>query len=192
VCVNIYIGNSIAQSNEYNSAEQIATKKISVHDESIVCSIQYNEFRNLSASWSFNTSYADYSRGLFLVDYAMHADSFQEFVRKYPNLTVTTSGKAVSDDTFGDVGKDKFGKLTYSTSLFAADKDVYYEELVKASASKLFSFDVGVNIGIGFMSRGNSTLRLAPYIDGYIVSHGAYERTLEFGLAVTEVTFNPK
>ncbi|KAK0090085.1 hypothetical protein PV325_003262 [Microctonus aethiopoides] len=126
----------------------------------------------------------------FVLDYKEYADTFEEFRKKYPTFTLDTHGVAISESTFGDVAKYKFGQLTYPTSYFIADEDGYYNEIVDEFDAKFLAFEVSVEIKIGFSSKG-SVLFLHPYMTGQLESHGFSERALRIGLHIYTITFNP-
>ncbi|KAK0159631.1 hypothetical protein PV327_010725 [Microctonus hyperodae] len=116
----------------------------------IVCIVDYDNFVQLSGSWGYEKDYTDNSSVYSLFDYTDHANSFTEFINKYPTVTISTSGKAISESTFGDVGRNKFGKLNYPTTNFAVKDHVHHVDIVNSYLSKLLTYYIRVNIGIGF------------------------------------------
>lgn len=155
----------------------------------ITYKLNYYQFWTLSANWSSTERHSDYSMSYPVVKYTDYALSLDEFIEKYPTFTAETTGKAVSESTFGDVGKGHFGTLLFETILFK-NSNYYYKHIVTAHKNA-FSYDVGVEIGLGCKNDGK-ILYLRPFINGWINSVGAYTRTLEFGLGVTKITFYPK
>ncbi len=159
-------------------------------NEPIAYNVNYYKYWNMWANWSTVVGHSDYSSSYLVVDYINYAETFDKFVEKYPNFTLETNGKAVSESTFGDVGKEKFGTLYFDTITFN-NNDIKYINLVDDGDSKYFSYNIIVKIGLGFKKIG-SKLYLYPFIDGYLRSIGTYTRYLEFGLTVNTITFNPK
>ncbi|KAK0179396.1 hypothetical protein PV327_005153 [Microctonus hyperodae] len=158
----------------------------------IVRTIDFHRNRELSASWGGTASEFCPCPKIFVLNYKEYADTFEEFMQNYPNFTLNTYGEVISDSTFGDVGKNKFGKLSYVTDYFIADDTGYYTEIVLANAWKSFAYSVSVNIRIGFLIKGYTNLYLLPYLFGEITSQGAYNRNLVMGLNIDTITFHPK
>lgn len=157
----------------------------------IVCIVNYDSFRQLSGSWGSEEDYTDNSTVKLLLNYTDYANSFSEFNEKYPTVTISTSGEAISESTFGDVGKNKFGELNYPTSNFAAKHPVYHVDIINSYSSRCLTYYVRVNIGIGF-KKEDVQLFVVPYINGILLSHGNYKRYLDIGFGITTITFNPR
>lgn len=159
--------------------------------------------QNIGASWSSTARYryCPYSPVVtyteYTADYPVFEDSdkinngiyLNEFIEKYPTVTIVTEGGAVSDSTFGDIGRGKFGNLTFSTNNFKHDD--FFDVYIVSNHWKQCVFDVGVEISIGFQKSGK-ILCLRPCVNGWIYSVGAYWRDLKFYLKVKSITFNPK
>ncbi|XP_031629199.1 uncharacterized protein LOC116344682 [Contarinia nasturtii] len=136
-------------------------------DAPITYAVLYSNFKHFSQGWG-EVEYRDYSKSYAVVDYSHYANNFDEFREKYPFLTIETTGKAESESTFGNPGRGKFGTLTFDTRKF--DSSEYHNEiLVVAHDSKLSSYGVRVEIGIGFKKNDNE-LYLRPFIHGYFYS----------------------
>ncbi|KAK0079550.1 hypothetical protein PV325_001086 [Microctonus aethiopoides] len=157
----------------------------------IVCIVNYNNFVQLSGSWGAEEVHTENSTVNLLLNYIDYANSFSEFNEKYPTVTISTSGKAISESTFGDVGRNKFGELNYPTSNFAAEHRVHHVDIINSNLSKCLTYYVRVNIGIGF-KKEDTKLFLIPYINGILRSHGNYERYLDIGFSIDTITFNPR
>ncbi|TGZ32273.1 hypothetical protein DBV15_11092 [Temnothorax longispinosus] len=156
----------------------------------ITYNVNYKNYRNMWAKWSKTAAHSDYSSLYLVVDYLDYAETFDKFRDKYPNVTIETNGEAISWSTIGDVGKGKFGTLHFDTITFN-NADIKKINIVDASDSRKFNYNIRVKIGLGFQRLG-SKLYLIPFIDGAIYSVGAYKRHLDFGLLVGTITFNPK
>lgn len=158
--------------------------------ERITYNLKYSWFWCISSNWSTTSKKSDWSTQYPVVtDFTNYAPTIERFIEEYPYVTIQTSGKAVSDSTFGDVGAGRFGELTFETIHFnSAD---YHDLPIVTSHKSHFTFNVGVNIGVGFKTEGYK-LFLRPYTNGWIYSVGARWRELEFGLGVTSITFHPK
>lgn len=151
--------------------------------------LRYYAGRKIGANWSTTERYSDWSTFYPVVEYTNYTANIDQFIAKYPTVTIETEGGAVSESTFGDVGQGKFGSLTFETIHF--NNDDYFDNKIVASYLNHFTFDVGVEIGVGFKKTGN-TLYVRPFVNGWIYSVGAYWRYLNFYLKVTSITFNPK
>lgn len=156
----------------------------------ITYNMKYSWFWSISANWSTTSRNSDYSTEYpVIADFTVYSPTIERFVEDYPYFTVETYGQAVSETTFGDVGAGRFGTLTFETINFkSAD---YRDQHIVSSRQNHFTFDVGVDIGVGFKTDGNKLL-LRPFTNGWIYSVGAKWRTLDFGLGVTSITFHPK
>lgn len=140
----------------------------------------------MGASWSATARNWDYSKSYPVVDYTHHALNLEEFIDYYPLVTIETTGKAISNSTFGDVGRGCFGTRTFETRNFL-NTDYHNEFIVKARENFIV-YAVGAEIGVGFKRVGDE-LYVRPFINGWIYSAGDNWRTLSFGLAVTRITF---
>ncbi|KAK0175054.1 hypothetical protein PV327_008838 [Microctonus hyperodae] len=136
-------------------------------------------FRNalMSGWWSTKSIANDPLPEIFVLDYKEYADTFEEFERNYPTFILKTHCVAVSDSTFGDVANRTFDKRSYQTSDFIADRNGYYDDFVNAKAEKFLAHSVSANIKIGFLKK-DTKLYLLPYMNGELISHGAYKRYL--------------
>lgn len=124
-----------------------------------------------------------------VVTYTEYAPTLEQFIERYPYVTIETTGRAYSEETFGDVGKDHFGTLTFETMHFMNKE--YHDLTIVSAYLNHFTFDVGVEIGVGFKNDGYK-LFIRPFCNGWIYSVGATWRSLDFGLGVTSITFHPK
>lgn len=120
------------------------------------------------------------------IKYGLRVD---EFIEKYPYVTIETDGWANSYETIGNVGEGHFGTVRFDSRNFN-NKNYYDENLVESHANA-FWWDTGVYIGIGFRNE-DSKLYIRPFTNGWIYSGGATWRGLDFGLAVYSITFHPK
>ncbi|KAK0158977.1 hypothetical protein PV328_009911 [Microctonus aethiopoides] len=159
-------------------------------NKSIVCNIDFHDYRTMWSKYSWGAEYTNDTTAYFLVDMEQYANSFDEFAKKYPSVTIKTRGEAESYLIFGDVGRNKFGVLNYSTENFLMNNYVHFVNIIDNSDAKWGTYYVKVSIGVGFV-RQDSNLFLVPYISGVIRSHGIKKRALDFGLTVETVTFNP-
>ncbi|WP_342276521.1 hypothetical protein [Spiroplasma endosymbiont of Nebria brevicollis] len=157
----------------------------------ITTSIGYSNYWSMWANWSTTETYTDDTSSYLAIDHYDYIDTWSDFITKYPSVTIETSGKAVSPATFGDVGNGKFGTFHFDTVTFVDTEQVKYINFVDANDSKSSSYNISVTIGLGFQRVGTK-LYLHPKISGTITSVGAYVRTLDFGLSVSTITFNPK
>lgn len=124
-----------------------------------------------------------------LLDYKKHASSFNEFCEKFPTVTLDTFGIVDSKTTFGNVGRNKFGKLRFSTRNFQLDHDVHFVDIINVVDQKRNTYYVSVNIAIGFKTRG-STLILVPSNSLTLTSRGIHGRELIIDWGVKAVRFN--
>ena len=122
-----------------------------------------------------------------LVDYSEYAISIDEFIEKYPLVTIETTGQAYSPDTFGDQGTGHFGSVNFETMYF--NNKEYYRKYFVFARGSAFWWNTGAEIGIGFKTKGTK-LYLQCFINGWIYSAGAISRKLEFGLRVSKITFH--
>ncbi|KAK0071884.1 hypothetical protein PV325_012218, partial [Microctonus aethiopoides] len=98
---------------------------------------------------------------------------------------------AISNDTFGDVGKNKFGKLYFATKNFIAEKTEYYLDIVNAFDMKVDEYEVKVKISLGFKEY-DKFLFLLPRISGKLENFDQELRSLQFGFALSRIEFNHK
>lgn len=159
-------------------------------NKSIVCNVDFHGYRTMWSRYSWGAEYTNDTTTYFLVDMKQYANSFDEFTKKYPSVTIKTRGEAESYSTFGNVGRNKFGVLNYSTENFWMNNYVHFVNIFDTSDAKWGAYYVKVLMGIGFVRR-DTKLFLVPYISGIIRSHGFMIRSLDFGLTVETVTFNP-
>lgn len=127
----------------------------------------------------------------YILDYSDYAPTFSEFEEMYPNFTLKTHGIAQSDETFGDLAKNKFGERTYPTSIFNRNPGVNYDVIVNGSDEKFLSYSVSASVEIGFLIEV-CDLYVLPHITGELISHGFYKRHLDLGVHVFGITFHPR
>ncbi|KAK0160013.1 hypothetical protein PV328_007461 [Microctonus aethiopoides] len=163
-----------------------------IPDGSIIRYLNYTDYQTISASLSQTKNYFQ-SSFYFIFDFKNYANSFSEFEKKYPLFIMTTSGKAVSNSTFGDVGKNHFGPLTLSTNEFVNKKRPSGYVVLNEFADKWSTYHVNARMGIYFFIEHHSTkLRATPYLSGTLTSHGLYTRSLDFGWTIETIVFIPK
>ncbi|KAK0091774.1 hypothetical protein PV326_002710 [Microctonus aethiopoides] len=158
-------------------------------NQPIICVLDFNKFVQLVGDpqvKEFQTNASEY-----LLDFKNYAESFKNFMRRYPNVTIVANGLAISNSTFGDVGKGKFNLLNFETENFMKRKRGYLVDIVNASDEKWNEYKVSVRIGIGF-KRKNSRLYLIPYLGGGLENFDQQSRFLQFAFVVESITFNPK
>lgn len=156
----------------------------------ITYNLRYTKHCRICSSWSWPERFSDYSKSYPVVpDFTKYASTIDEFILEYPLVTIETSGEAVSGSTFGRICTASFGTVTFETIDF--NNRNYYNENMCANHDYNGNYDVGVEIGIGFKIDGNK-LYIRPFMNGWMVSVGWYERCLDFGLDVTSITFHPK
>lgn len=149
--------------------------------------MRYNWFWYLESSWSWYEGAKDCSMPYPVVEYTHFASNIDEFIQKYPRMSIDQCNKALSKSTFGDVGT---GCRSYNfETIYFNNTDYYYKPIITEHSIES-GYNIGVEIGLNFKKEGN-ILRLKLCCDGFIISHGAYSRTLEFGLSATSVTFYP-
>ncbi|KAK0076676.1 hypothetical protein PV325_005021 [Microctonus aethiopoides] len=166
-----------------NNSQRIICKK------PIFSELYYNTFVQLIG----DISVKEYNKTstVYVSTYSNYAQSFEKFNERYPFFTIYTNGAAVSYDTFGDVGKNKFGKLYFATKNFIAEKDVYYLDFVDAFDKKVDEYEVKVKISLGF-KRHHDFLFLIPRISGKLENFDQEPRSLQFGFALGRIEFNHK
>ncbi|KAK0071118.1 hypothetical protein PV325_013490, partial [Microctonus aethiopoides] len=67
----------------------------------IVLTINFKRAINMEASWSGSVTEDELLPKLFVLDYTEYADTFSEFIKKYPNFTLDAYSEAKSESTFG-------------------------------------------------------------------------------------------
>lgn len=157
--------------------------------EPITYNMRYTRHQRLCASWSKTVRYSDAKSYPVVADYTKYAATIDDFIERYPIVTIETSGEAQSGSTFGTVCRTNFGSNTFETINFNNRNN--YNEYICNNHEWNGNFNVGVEIGVGFKIDGIK-LYLTAFINGWMYSAGAYERCLDFGLDVTSITFNPK
>lgn len=153
--------------------------------------MRYNWYKGFGANWSTTMKDRDLSMEYPVVKYTDHANNLEKFVEKYPHFTVETAGQAYSEETFGDIGHGQFGTKSFETINFILSNGDYRVLQIVWAHSNHFTYDVGVEIGLGVKSDAEK-LYLRPQCNGWIYSVGARWRYLHFGLEVTSITFHPK
>lgn len=180
------IGDSIITSviaASSNNSKQIIYKK------PIFSELHYSTFVQVMAGIELNEF--NKTEIKYVLEYTQYAPSFEKFNEKYPFVTVYTSGVAISNDTFGDVGKNKFGKLYFATKNFIAEKSGYYLDIVNAFDMKVDKYEAKVKISLGFKQQDHF-LFLIPRISGKLENFDQELRSLEFGFALSRIEFNHK
>lgn len=150
--------------------------------------MRYNWSVRIGANWSTTERASDKSMSYPVVDYTKYASSIEEFIGRFPYVTIETDGEAISESTFGDMGRGQFGSLTFETILF--NNRPYMNKYMVYAHLSSDGFNVGAEIGIGFRNEGNK-LYLRPFTNGWMHSVGYEWRYLTFGLSVSSITFHP-
>lgn len=150
--------------------------------------MKYSWFHKIGANWSTTTRASDFSMHYAVVRYTEYAPSIEEFIEKYPYTTIEQCNRAISYETFGDVGT---GCHTFEMETLLFTNANYYNKFIIENHGNDGPFDVGVYIGVGVKKDGN-TLYVRPFTNGWMYSGGATWRYLDFGLSVSSVTFQPK
>ncbi|KAK0080788.1 hypothetical protein PV326_007996 [Microctonus aethiopoides] len=156
----------------------------------LVCKIGFSYYETISSVISLPAIRINNPSAYFVIDIKKYANSFDEFVKKYPSVTIKTKGEAMSFSTFGDVAKNKFGALNYTTNILWINNSLHNVDILNTSDEKWGAYYVSVIIGIGFVTQ-DTKLYLFPYSVGRITSHGFKQRDLKFGFSVDTLTFNP-
>ncbi|KAK0172464.1 hypothetical protein PV328_005778 [Microctonus aethiopoides] len=94
----------------------------------------------MEASWSGSVTEDELLPKLFVLDYTEYADTFSEFIKKYPNFTLDAYSEAKSESTFGI--EIRHGKPIQSTYDFIFEDNGYYEEFFQIYISKFLSYTV--------------------------------------------------
>lgn len=150
--------------------------------------MEYSDIQDLSST-SETDQYSDYSKSYAVVEYTKYARNFDEFMEIYPAGTIETYMRA-SKLEFGDFKEEKFGALPFYTKQF---NDVNFNYLYEFVMHEILPYHYDVSAKIGFKCRKyKNQLYLRPFIDGSITSEDGIERTLRFGIAAGNITFNPK
>lgn len=147
--------------------------------------MKYRWFQKICANWSSTEKSSYWSTQYPVVRYTEYAPSIEEFIAKYPHTTIEQCSEARSPETFGDIGTGCH-PFEFETRHFNNDK--YYNKQIVGTTSNHFTFDVGVEVGVGLKKDG-LMLYIRPYTNGWIYSVGSSSRCLQFGLSVTKVTF---
>lgn len=151
--------------------------------EPIVYKLSYS--RHCHASIWTQQSCLDYSITYPLLNFTDYASSLDDFIKEYPLVVIETSGEAVTPD--GRQCADSFGKVTFSTKHF--DNVEYDDQYICDYEPGLVLYGYFIQIGVGFTNDGR-TLFMRPFINGQITT--LTEKSLDYGLNVTCVTFHPK
>lgn len=151
--------------------------------------MKYSWFYHLDSEWSWYEHAEDSSEPYPVVEYTHYASSFDEFVQKYPYITLEQCNQAISESTFGNVGTGCGQSKPFETIYFN-HTDYNYRPIISEHESN-YGYKVGVEIGLSFKREGN-ILRLPLSCQGFIISDGWYSRSLDFGLSATSVTFYPE
>lgn len=150
--------------------------------------IDYKVWGEVASTSSNVHKETDYDTSYTVLDYTKYADTFDRFADKYPCFTIVTDGRAESDETFGNVGRRKFGIKMFPTNYFRESRNNIY--VVNDSMDKPF-FTVWARIGVGFQKK-EANLYVFPFYNVGMNSFGAYYRYLYYGLTVGKITFYPK
>lgn len=153
----------------------------------IVREINFDRNINFQASWSRTCTQDESLPKLFVLDYTEYADTFSEFIKKYPHFTLDAYCEATSNAIFGE--KLSHGRQYHSTYDFIFEANGYYEDFINVRTHKFASYGVEVIFKIGFLKK-DTNLFLLPYMYGQITSHGAYKRNLKLGLHINTITFH--
>ncbi|WP_342263788.1 hypothetical protein [Spiroplasma endosymbiont of Clivina fossor] len=125
-------------------------------------------------------------------------DNWDSFIKKYPYILINTYGEENSLETFGNVGKDKFGTIKINLNNIdninnnTSDK-AYWRVLVKASQNWMPAYNVDCDIELGLWIDNNKELKLNIFVYSYLYSAGYYYRTLITSLKVdwVKVVYEP-
>lgn len=151
----------------------------------ITYKLRFNWFESIGSWWSSKSSAAKCSMPYPTVQYTDYATSFDAFNRIYPYVRIEQCNKAVCWSIFGDIGT---GCRHYDFETINFNNTQYRYEHIISTRDNSGPWDVAVEIGPYFKKDGN-TLQLRLCCDGFILSGGAYWRTLDFGLSVSSITF---
>ncbi|WP_342262336.1 MULTISPECIES: hypothetical protein [unclassified Spiroplasma] len=154
----------------------------------IIVKYDYYYGRTGDASWSYTLRFND-KKTLNIVDFTKYASDWNSFIEKYPYIIINTYGEENSPETFGNVGKDKFGDIKINLNNVdinhnnSSDK-AYWRTLVKANQYWFASYDVDCDIEIGLWIENNKELKLNIYVYSYLYSAGATNRHLTTVLGI--------
>lgn len=151
--------------------------------------MNFNWFWKFGAKESSTSRRSDYSHSYEVVDCTKYGLKVEEFIERYPYVTVETDGEVKPETIFGDEMEEKFGTLKFASQNFNHEK--YHNEYIVAAHKNDSTLDVGAEIGLGFGNEDNK-LYLRPFLNGWIYSVGHHAKYLEFGLRVDSITFHPK
>lgn len=152
--------------------------------------MSYRQFAKICANWSTTERKSDYSTSYPVVTYTKYAPTIDEFIAKYPFVSIETSFKAISD-YFSSEAQVPYRSqtLTFETRDFL--KTQYLNRYAATQHNNGAGFDVGAEIGFGFRNE-NNILYVRPFINGWIYKCCANWSCLEFGLGASSITFYPK
>lgn len=152
--------------------------------------INYKQFWKICANWSTTSKKSDWSSSYPVVTYTKYASTIDEFISKYPYVSIETSFQATSDCFDSDQQVPLHSEtLAFETRYFL--KTQYTDRHVVFIHHNGFSYDVGAETGFGFRSE-NNILYVRPYINGWVYKAGAFWSCLQFGLSASSITFSPK
>lgn len=162
----------------------------------IIYNLRYEFAQSRCGSWSSYKHFEDYSKSYPVVpNYEKYAKTIEEFIEKYPSVTIEAYGYGYSWSTFGNACRkyDSNGKanITYNTLNFTFKKSDYYVEFICHGRDYQGIYNAGIETGVGFKVV-DKTLHLRPSVDAWIYSAGAYNRCIDAKLGITRITFNPK
>lgn len=119
--------------------------------------------------------------------YTDYTDRFQDFIKRYPYVTIEASCLAESDLW---ANPDCSATLwTFETIEFS--KNQYTNKYLVSAHQNDLGWDVGAEIGFGFKNN-DGTLYLRPFYNGWVYKAGAWWSCLKFGLAANKITFHPE
>lgn len=158
------------------------------HDQPITYHLQYRFKCEMGSHW-FMTDRCDdreNSKEYPVLDIRLYAPNIENFIERYPFVTVEAIGKAESPSTFGAAS---FGNKTFETLNFL-QKEYLNEYFVKTSYKNL-EYQVSVELGVGFKNADN-ILYLRPFVDSWIYSTWFFYNSVYMELSVNSITFHPK
>lgn len=147
--------------------------------------MRFNSFWKICANWSTTSRKSD-STEYAVLKYTHYTDRLEDFIRKYPTVTIEANCKTKSDCLDDQYCSETL--WTYETQNFINTE--YKNEYLVNAWKNGFGWDVGSEIGFGFKVK-DDTLMLRPFINGWIYKAGAYWSCLDFGLGAYKITFNP-
>lgn len=150
----------------------------------------YNNFWKLCANWSTTSRKSDYSTSYPVVTYTKYASTIDEFIAKYPFVSIEATFQATSDCLNSDEQVPYHSQtLTFETRDFL--KTQYMNRYAVNTHNNGYGFDVGAEVGFGFRNE-NNVLYVRPFINGWVYKCCAPWSCLKFGLGASSITFNPK